>query len=127
MAEAAEEAVRPAKTSVKVSRVGEMVLAIIGGIFGLISGIMGLAVGGAQKALGAGGTNVAVNGTVAILFSILALVAAFYVSSKSRMAGWMLVVSAIGGIVAVSAFYILPGILLMIAGLMCLFRGRSRA
>jgi hypothetical protein len=108
-----------------VSRVGEMVLTIIGGIFGIIGGTIALAVGGVQSAVHSGGTNVAINGGVAIGFSALALVAAFFVSSKSKLAGWLLLASAIAGLIAISFFYILPFILLLIAGLMCLLRGRK--
>jgi hypothetical protein len=122
-----EETVKPGIASEKVGRVGEMVLAIIGGIFGIIGGIIALAVGGAQHAVHAGGTNVAINGSIAIAFSALALVAAFFVSSKSKLAGWLLLISAVGGTIAVSAFFILPCILLLIAGLMCLLRDRSKA
>ncbi len=110
-----------------VSRVGEMVLAIVGGIFGIIGGIIALAVGGVQSATHTSGTNVAVNGGVAIAFSALALVAAFFVVSRSKLAGWLLLISAVGGLIAISAFYILPFILLLIAGLMCLLRGRKQA
>ena len=110
----------------KVGRVGEMVLAIIGGVFGIIAGVFGLFVGGIQSAVHSGGSNVAINGGFAIGFSALAIVAAFFVWSKSKLAGWMLVVSAIGGLISVSAYYILPFILLIIAGLMCLLRGRKQ-
>lgn len=122
----AEVADKPAIVSQKVSRVGEMVLAITGGIFGIIFGIVALGVGGLQSAVHSGGTNVAINGGVSILFSALALVAAFFVSSKSKLAGWLLIISAVGGVISISAFYILPFILLLIAGLMCLFRGRAK-
>lgn len=122
MAEATGDSV---SSSAKVSRVGEMVLAIIGGIFGILGGIIALGIGGAQSALHTGGTNVAINGMIAILFSALALVAAFFVSSRTKLAGWLLVISAIGGLIAISAFYILSFILLLIAGLMCLLRARG--
>jgi hypothetical protein len=111
----------------KVSRTGEMVLAILGGVFGIIGGIIALGVGGVQSAVHSGGSNVAINGGVAIAFSALAIIAAFFVSSKSKLAGWFLVVAAIGGLIAISAFYILPFILLLIAGLMCLLRGRKKS
>jgi hypothetical protein len=113
-------------THQSVSRVGEMVLAIIGGIFGLIGGISALAIGGMATALKSdGGAGVTIGGGSAIAFSALALVAAFFVSSKSKLAGWLLLAGAFGGIISISAFYILPFILLLIAGLMCLLRGRK--
>lgn len=111
--------------SPKVSRVGEMVLAIVGGIFGIIFGIVALGLGGVQSALHASGSNVAINGTIAILFSTLAIVMAFFVSSRPKLAGWLLLLAAVGGLVSISAFYILSFILILIAGLMSLLRGRK--
>lgn len=112
----------------KVGRAGEITLAILGGVFGLFGGLFALGVGGLQQtgSGAAGGTDITVLGWSAIGFSALALVAAVLVSSRSKLAGWLLLVSAIGGLIAISFFYILPFILLLIAGLMCLLRGRKR-
>lgn len=102
----------------RVGRAGEMTLAILGGVFGIIGGIIAVGVGGAQHAVGDQSMNVGGLGWAAVGFSTLAIVAAFFASSRSKLAGWMLLIAAIGGLISVSFFYILPFILLAIAGLM---------
>lgn len=111
----------------KVGRGGEVTLAILGGVFGIIGGLIAVAVGGAQGAVGDTSMNVGGLGWGAVGFSALAIVASFFAGSRSKLAGWMLVVSAVGGLICISFFYILPFILLLIAGLMCLLRGRKAA
>ena len=112
----------------KLGRVGEVTLSILGGVFGVLGGLFAVMFGGVQSAVGgaANSSNVGVNGWFAILFATLALVAIFYISSKPKVAGWMLVVSAIGGLISISFFYVLSFILLLIAGIMCLTRGRDK-
>lgn len=111
----------------RVGRAGEMVLAILGGVCGIIGGLLAVGLGGAQDAVGDQSMNVGSLGWAAIGFSTLAIVAAFFASSRSKLAGWMLIVSAVGGLISISFFYILSFILILIAGLMCLLRGRKKA
>ncbi len=110
----------------KVGRAGEITLAILGGVFGIIGGLFAVGVGGLQQT-GSGATQMNVGGLgwSAIAFSALAIVAAFFVRSRSKLAGWLLIISAVGGLISISFFYILPFILLLIAGLMSLLRGRK--
>ncbi len=44
------------------------------------------------------------------------------VKSKAKAAGIMMTIAAIGGFICISVVYLLPGILLLIAGLMGIFR-----
>lgn len=113
------------KRLAQVSRAGETVLTILGGVFGIIGGLMAVIIGGAQTALEDQSMNVGVLGWAAIGFSALALVALFFISSRTKLAGWLILLSAVGGLVSISFFYVLPFILLLIAGLMCLLRGRK--
>lgn len=108
-----------------VSRTGEMVLAILGGVFGIFGGLFAVFIGSLQTVGEGEGMNVGILGWSAIAFSVLAIVSAFYANSRAKLAGWLLVVAAIGGLVSISFFFILPFILIIIAGLMCLLRGRQ--
>lgn len=112
---------------VAVGRGGEITLAIIGGVIGLGAAFFAVTVGAVDESLNAETTtsSATVGGWAAMGFSILAIVSAFFVKSKTKAAGWLLLISAIGGLVAVSLFYIIPFILLLIAALMSLLRGRK--
>lgn len=112
----------------RVGRGGEIALAIIGGIFGLGGALFAVSVGAVDESINAetATSYATVGGWAAMGFSVLAIVSAFFVKSKTKVAGWLLLVSAIGGLVAISFFYIIPFILLLIAGLMSLLRGRTK-
>lgn len=107
----------------KISRTTEFVLGLIGGIFGILSGIVALLIGGIGGAVGASGaTSVVGLAMVAMLLSILGIVGSAIVKGNAKLGGIFMTVSAIGGTICISAFYILPGILLIVAGLMALIR-----
>lgn len=44
------------------------------------------------------------------------------VRSKAKVGGIMMTVAAIGGFICISIIYLLPGVLLLIGGLMGIFR-----
>lgn len=109
-------------------RTAEFVLGLIGGIFGIIGGILALTVGGAAAAFGvSGGATVSVLGFIAILLSVLGIVGAAIVRKNSKLGGVFMTIAAVGGVICISAFYILPGILLIIAGLMGLIKKSNKA
>lgn len=105
------------------SRTAELVLGIIGGIFGLFAAIIALVVGGIGSAVGAeGGSTVVGLGWLAILCAIVGIVGAALVNSKTQIAGILMLLSALGGFISISFFWLLPGVLLLIAGLLALIR-----
>lgn len=74
-------------------------------------------------ALEAEGANEIIGlGWVAVFLSILGIVGAAMVKSKAKAAGIMMTIASIGGFICISVVYLLPGILLLIAGLMGIFR-----
>lgn len=106
-----------------MNRTTEFVLGLIGGIFGIISALMALFIGSAGAAFGASGaSSISHLGIGALILSILGLVGGCIVKSKTKLGGIFMVVGAVGGVICVSAFYILPGILLIIGGLMALIK-----
>jgi hypothetical protein len=106
-----------------MNRTTEFVLGLIGGIFGLISSVFALFVGGVGQVFEVEDAGeVSGLGWAAVVFSILGIVAAAVVKNKPKPAGIIFLISGIGGIISVSAAYILPGILLIIAGILSLVR-----
>ncbi|MEC0073260.1 DUF4064 domain-containing protein [Bacillus bombysepticus] len=106
-----------------MKRTTEFVLGLIGGIFGILGAILALMVGGLGAAFEAEGANSIIGlGWAAVGLSILGIVGSVVVKSKAKAGGIMMTIAAIGGIICIFVFYILPGILLLIGGLMGIFR-----
>ncbi len=109
-------------------RTVEFVLGLIGGIFGIISGIGAIGIGGLGSAFGVNGSNaVGGLGIAAIILSILGIVGSVIVRTKGKLGGIFMTVAAIGGFICISYFYILPGILLIIPGLMGLIKKSQKS
>lgn len=106
-----------------MKRTAEFVLGLIGGIFGILCAFIALFIGGLGSALEADGANTVIGlGWGAVALSILGIVGSVMVRSKAKVGGIMMTVAAIGGFICISLIYLLPGILLLIGGLMGIFR-----
>lgn len=122
---------KPTQTKASVSRTAEFVLGLLGGIFGLFAAVFAMVIGGAAEGLQeagydtTGGDTVIGLGWLALVLSVVAIVAASLVKSRTQISGWLLLVSGVGGFVAVSLFWLIPGVLIILSGLMALLRGRS--
>ncbi len=103
------------------SRTTELVLGLLGGIFGFFGAFFAIGVGGLAGAFGASGASDVVGlGFAAVIFSIIGIVGAVSVKSKTHTAGWLMIVSAFGGLISISFAFLLPFILLLIGGIMAL-------
>ncbi|MEG7923083.1 DUF4064 domain-containing protein [Bacillus cereus] len=106
-----------------MKRTAEFVLGLIGGIFGIICAFVALLIGGMGAAFEADGANTVIGlGWGAVALSILGIVGSVMVRSKAKVGGIMMTVAAIGGFICISIIYLLPGVLLLISGLMGIFR-----
>lgn len=106
-----------------MKRTAEFVLGLIGGIFGIICAFIALLIGGMGAAFEADGANTIIGlGWGAVGLSILGIVGSVMVRSKAKVGGIMMTVAAIGGFICISIVYLLPGVLLLIGGLMGIFR-----
>ena len=106
-----------------MKRTAECVLGLIGGIFGVICAFIALMIGGMGAAFEAEGANTIIGlGWGAVGLSILGIVGSVMVRSKAKVGGIMMTIAAIGGFICISIFYLLPGVLLLIGGLMGIFR-----
>lgn len=98
------------------SRTTEFVLALLGGIFGIFGAIFSIMFGSLTQ------SNVQFLGWSALVFSAVAIVSSVLVRIKPKIAGGLMLVSAIGGLVSISLFYVLPFILLIVGGLMAVLK-----
>lgn len=96
-----------------------LVLGIIGGIFGIIAAFIAMFVGGLGAAFGAeGGETVVGLGFAAVFIGVAAIVGGAMAKSKPKAAFWLLLITGIGGFIAVSAAWLLSGPLLLIGALL---------
>lgn len=106
-----------------MKRTTEFVLGLIGSILGIICAFIALLIGGMGAAFEAEGANTIIGlGWGAVGLSILGIVGSVMVRSKAKGGGIMMTVAAIGGFICISIFYLLPGVLLLIGGLMGILR-----
>lgn len=106
-----------------MKRTAEFVLGLIGGFFGILCAFIALFIGGLGSALEADGANTVIGlGWGAVGLSVLGIVGSVMVRSKAKVGGIMMTVAAIGGFICISLIYLLPGVLLLIGGLMGIFR-----
>ncbi len=100
-------------------RGAEFVMGLLGGIFGIVAALSGLMFSGVGAAIGMKGAETIGNLTVAaMLFSVWGIVGAAVVRRHGKLGGLFMTAAAVGGIVSISLFFVLPGVLLGIAGIM---------
>ena len=108
-------------------KTASLILGIIGGIFGLIGATFALFIGGLGGALEAEGASQIVGlGWFGFLFAILGIVAGAIAIAKPKIAGILMLVAGIGGIISISAAFAPASILLMVAGILALVGSRSK-
>lgn len=102
-------------------RTGALLLGIIGGLGGFLGGVFVLLVGGIGEAFGAGETETLIGqGWAAILLAIIGIIGGSLARARPTAAGILMLISGIGGFIAISAGYILGGPLLIVGGIMAL-------
>lgn len=95
------------------------VLGITGGIFGILGGLFAVMFGTAFGSM-SDASSISTQGWIAIAASVVAIVASIQVKDNPIRSGWLLIGSGVVGLVAISFFYILPVILIIIAGISAL-------
>ena len=105
-------------------RIAALVIGIFGAMAGFAGALFAMVVGGIGEAFGADeGSSVAILGFVALVASIVGLVGAALALAKPRVAGGLMGVSAVVGLIATSLAYALATVLLLVAALLA-FLGR---
>ncbi|MBC7343079.1 MAG: hypothetical protein H5U02_11685 [Clostridia bacterium] len=103
-----------------------LILGILGGLAGLVGGSMALFAGGIGSAFNApGAETVAGLGFAAIPLAILGIVGGALAIGKPKLAAILMIISAIGGVIAISAFYSVAAILLGVGALLAFLGARE--
>ncbi len=103
----------------KKSRTVEFILGLLGGIFGFFGALFAILMGSLGGAFGMEEASKIVGlGFAAIIFSIIGIIGAALVKSRTKIAGWLMIISAFGGLISISFAFLLPFILLLIGGIM---------
>lgn len=83
-----------------------MILGVLGGLLGLGGSILALFIGGVGAALGGEGAGTVVGlGFAALPLSLLGIVGGGLALSRPRAGAWLQFISAVGGLIAISAAY----------------------
>ena len=97
----------------------------IGGIIGLFAGGFAIVVGGLGSAAQANNAGTVVTlGFIALGLAVVGIVGGALSQAKPRVAAALMLVAGIGGFVAVSLFWVVSGVLLLIGALLA-FLGRA--
>jgi len=108
-------------------RTGAMVLGIIGGVVGVIVGIISLTIGGLSGGAGslAGGEAARAGGMIALwgflifVFAVLGLIWGAIAKANATKAGILMLTGGVGGFLS-GWFWLFPGILLIVGGILAL-------
>lgn len=102
-----------------MSRRAEMILGVIGGIFGVLFGMFAVMVGGIGDAFDVSeASTVSSLGLGAVILGVLGIVGGAVVNKNKKMAGGLMLACGILGFIAISMFWIIPGLLLIIGGIL---------
>lgn len=110
------------------TRTLEFVLGLIGGLVGIVLSLLVVLGGGAIASLGLGvgedvvGGAIMLTGILAIVASVLGIVGSIVVRKKAVVGGIIMIIAAVGGFICLSTGYLIPAIILAVAGLLGIFR-----
>ena len=103
-----------------------LILGLLGGIGGFIGALFALIAGGLGTAFNLEGAETIVGlGWAAIPLSLLGIVGGAITIARPKGAGIMMLISGIGGFIAISAGYLFGGPLLIVGGVLALLASRS--
>jgi hypothetical protein len=102
-------------------KISALILGILGGLGGLAGAIFVLVFGGIGIVLGGEGAKTIVGlGWAAIPISFIGIIGAAMATTKAKIAGTLMLLSGIGGFIAISAGYLIGGPFLIIGGILAL-------
>ena len=108
-------------------RTAALVLGIIGGLAGLAGAVFMLFAGGLGTILGGpGARTVTGRGFAAIPMAVLGLVGGALAPSRPKAAAWCMGISAVGGVIAISWFYLVAASCLGAATIMAIAGRKER-
>jgi len=100
------------------SRAIELLLGLLGGISGLLGAFLVIGMGrlGEASEVPEASEFIAL-GYAAIVFSIIGIIGAVLVRSTTKTAGWLMIISAYGGLISTSFSFLLPFMLVLFGGI----------
>lgn len=102
-------------------RIAALIIGIIGALGGIGGALFALTIGGLGGVFGAEGAEMVVGlGWAAIVISLIALVAAALAIAKPMVAGIIMIIAGVAGIISISYAYVIGGPLLIIAGILAI-------
>lgn len=108
---------------IRISRLPETILGVLGGIFGIMPSISIMFMGGLTGFVGINDlTNIADRGFIALVLSVFGLVGGAIASRKSNLAGILMIACGVGGLITIQLGYILAGALLVIGGFLSMMK-----
>jgi hypothetical protein len=103
-----------------------LVLGITGGVFGILAGLLAMMVGGIGSAFEAEGAgSIAGLGFAAILLGVLGIIGGALSHRSPGKASLLQALAGVFGFIAVSLFWVLAGVLLLVGALIA-FLARNR-
>lgn len=106
-------------------RTASLVLGITGGVFGILSGLLAMMIGGIGSAFAAEGSGSVVwLGFGAILLGVLGIIGGALSNRSPGKASLLQAIAGLFGFLAISLFWILAGVMLLLGALMA-FLGRK--
>ena len=103
-----------------------LVLGIVGGVFGILAGLLAMLVGGIGSAFEAEGSGSVVGlGFAAILLGVLGIIGGALSNRSPGKAGIVQAIAGLAGFIAISLFWVLSGVLLLLGALMAFLGYRS--
>jgi len=102
-----------------MNRTAEFALGLVGGIVGILVAVLAIFIGGAEATINEiDNSSIIASGWAAVFLSLLGIAGSIIVRNKPRLGGTFLLIAAIGGFICIYMFYVMPGVLLAIAGFM---------
>ncbi len=100
------------------SRAIELLLSLFGGLSGLFGAFLVIGIGRLGEASEVPeASEFIVLGYAAIVFSIIGIIGAVLVRSTTKTAGWLMIISAYGGLISTSFSFLLPFMLVLFGGI----------
>lgn len=100
-----------------MGRTAELVLGVVGGIFGILSGVFAIFIGGFGAVLDIHSAETVIElGFGAVVLGIIGIIGGAIVNRNNKVASGLLLVSGILGFIAISVFWVIPGVLLIVGG-----------
>ncbi len=106
-------------------RIAALSLGILGGLFALVGTVLTLTSAGVGGVFGTTGSGQAlVLGIIGLIFALLGLTGAVLSLARPTTAGFLMLVAAIGGTIAITGAFLFGGLLLLVGGVLALFAAR---